>query len=101
MSADTRKRMDIMVATNDGFRIAEADLELRGPGDLDGTMQSGLALNFKIANLATDGQVLQVAREAANSVLDNDPDLSSAYTQVYRDNLARFKSAVVEYREIS
>ena len=101
MSADTRKRMDIMVATNDGFRIAEADLELRGPGDLDGTMQSGLALNFKIANLATDGQVLQVAREAANSVLDNDPDLSSAYTRVYRDNLARFKSAVVEYREIS
>ena len=101
MSADTRKRMDIMVATNDGFRIAEADLELRGPGDLDGTMQSGLALNFKIANLATDGQVLQVAREAANSVLDNDPDLSTAYTQVYRDNLARFKSAVVEYREIS
>lgn len=101
MSADTRKRMDIMTATNDGFRIAEADLELRGPGDLDGTMQSGLALDFKIANLATDGQILQLAREAANSVLDDDPELSKAYTQVYRDNLAKFKSAVVEYREIS
>ena len=101
MSADTRKRMDIMTATNDGFRIAEADLELRGPGDLDGTMQSGLALDFKIANLATDGQILQLAREAANSVLDDDPELSTAYTQVYRDNLAKFKSAVVEYREIS
>jgi len=101
MSADTRKRMEIMTATNDGFRIAEADLELRGPGDLDGTMQSGMALDFKIANLATDGQLLQIAREAANSVLDDDPDLSTAYTQVYRDNLAKFKSAVVEYREIS
>ena len=101
MSADTRKRMDIMTATNDGFRIAEADLELRGPGDLDGTMQSGLALDFKIANLATDGQILQLARVAANSVLDDDPELSKAYTQVYRDNLAKFKSAVVEYREIS
>ena len=101
MSADTRKRMDIMCATNDGFRIAEADLELRGPGDMDGTMQSGMALNFKIANLATDGQILQLARDAANSVLDDDPTLTTAYTQIYRDNLAKFKSAAVEYREIS
>lgn len=101
MSADTRKRMDIMVATNDGFRIAEADLELRGPGDLDGTMQSGMALDFKIANLATDGQVLQLAREAANSVLEDDPTLSTAYTQLYRDGLAKLKSAALEYREIS
>ncbi len=101
MSADTRKRMEIMVATNDGFRIAEADLQLRGPGELDGTMQSGQAFDLKIANLATDGQILELAREAANSVLDNDPTLSTGYTQVYRDNLAKFKSAVVEYREIS
>lgn len=101
MSADTRKRMEIMVATNDGFRIAEADLQLRGPGELDGTMQSGQAFDLKIANLATDGQILELAREAANSVLDNDPMLSTGYTQVYRDNLAKFKSAVVEYREIS
>ena len=101
MSADTRKRMDIMVATNDGFRIAEADLQLRGPGELDGTMQSGQAFDLKIANLATDGQILELAREAANSVLDDDPTLSTAYTQVYRDNLAKFKSAMVEYREIS
>ena len=101
MSAETRKRMEIMVATNDGFRIAEADLQLRGPGELDGTMQSGQAFDLKIANLATDGQILELAREAANSVLDDDPTLSTGYTQVYRDNLAKFKSAVVEYREIS
>ena len=60
-----------------------------------------MALDFKIANLATDSQILQLAREAANSVLDDDPTLSTAYTQVYRDNLAKFKSSAVEYREIS
>ena len=101
LSKDTRKRMDIMVATNDGFRIAEADLQLRGAGDLEGTQQSGIPFDLKIANLATDGQILELAREAANSVLDDDPTLSTGYTQVYRDNLAKFKSAVVEYREIS
>ena len=101
ISADTRKRMDIMVATNDGFRIAEADLELRGPGDIDGTMQSGLAFDFKIANVATDGQILQLAREAANSVLDIDPMLSTPYTAIYRDKLAQLQSASIEFREIS
>ena len=93
--------MDIMTATNDGFRIAEADLKLRGMGDLEGTAQSGDPMNFKIASLATDGQILQLARDAVNSVLDDDPTLSTGYTQIYRDNLAKFKSAAVEYREIS
>ena len=101
MSAETRQRMDIMVATNDGFRIAEADLKLRGPGELDGTAQSGDPMHFKIASLATDGQLLQLAREAVESVLDDDPTLSTAYTQIYRDNLAKFKGDKVEYREIS
>ena len=101
ISADTRKRMDIMVATNDGFRIAEADLQLRGPGDIDGTMQSGMAFDFKIANVATDGQVLALAREAANSVLDIDPMLSTPYTAIYRDKLTQIQSASVEFREIS
>ena len=101
ISADTRKRMDIMVATNDGFRIAEADLQLRGPGDIDGTMQSGMAFDFKIANVATDGQVLALAREAANGVLDIDPMLSTPYTAIYRDKLAQMQSASVEFREIS
>ena len=102
MSAETRKRMDIMVATNDGFRIAEADLQIRGMGDLEGTAQSGDPVNFKIASLATDGQILQLAREAANSVLDDDPTLSTGYTQVYRDGLARLNpEQKLGYREIS
>ena len=64
-------------------------------------MQSGLAFDFKIANIATDGQVLALAREAANSVLDIDPTLSTAYTTIYRDKLAQMQSASVEFREIS
>ena len=91
-----------MTATNDGFRIAEADLQIRGMGDLEGTAQSGDPVNFKIASLATDGQILQLAREAANSVLDDDPTLSTGYTQVYRDGLARLNpEQKLGYREIS
>lgn len=72
LSEDTRRRIDIMVRTNNGFEIAEADLKLRGPGDLEGTQQSGVALDLKIANLAQDGQVLQRARDAAQRVIDQD-----------------------------
>ena len=68
LSKDTRKRMDIMVATNDGFRIAEADLALRGPGDLQGTLQSGTPFELHIANLATDGQIVTLARQAAKEI---------------------------------
>ncbi len=73
LSEDTRKRLEIMVQTNDGFEIAEADLKLRGPGDLEGTQQSGMAFDLKIADLARDGQLLQLAREAAAQLLEEDP----------------------------
>ena len=73
LSADTRKRIDIMCETNDGFRIAEADLKLRGPGDLEGTQQSGMAFDLKIADIARDGQLVQMARDEAQLVIDNDP----------------------------
>ena len=73
ISKDTRKRMDIMVATNDGFRIAEADLQLRGPGDLEGTQQSGLPFDLHIASLTQDGQILELARQAALAILEEDP----------------------------
>ncbi|MBO4621385.1 MAG: ATP-dependent DNA helicase RecG, partial [Paludibacteraceae bacterium] len=73
LSKDTRKRMEIMEATNDGFRIAEADLQLRGPGDLEGTQQSGLPFELKIASLSTDGRVLELARQAALEIVDKDP----------------------------
>ncbi len=73
LSEETRKRIDIMCATNDGFRIAEADLKLRGPGDLEGTQQSGMAFDLKIANIAKDGQLIQLAREEAQKIIDDDP----------------------------
>ena len=78
IAADTRKRLELMTSTTDGFLIAEADLKMRGPGDLEGTMQSGMMLNLNIASLATDGQIVQMARDAADSLLDTDPELTQA-----------------------
>ena len=74
LSQDTKKRIEIMCETNDGFEIAEADLKFRGPGDLEGTQQSGMAFDLHIANLARDGQLVQLARDTANRILDEDPD---------------------------
>lgn len=73
LTEDTRKRIQIMVDTNDGFEIAEADLKLRGPGDLEGTQQSGVAFDLKIADIARDGQLLQYVREVAEQLLETDP----------------------------
>ena len=87
LSKDTRKRMDIMVATNDGFRIAEADLQLRGPGDMEGTLQSGTPFDLHIANLATDGQILTLARQAALDILDTDPLLEDEMNRIYKNQL--------------
>ncbi len=77
IARDTRKRLELMTSTTDGFEIAEADLKMRGPGDLEGTMQSGMALNLYIANLATDGQIVQLARDTADEILDQDPELNT------------------------
>ena len=87
LSKDTRKRMEIMVATNDGFRIAEADLALRGPGDLQGTQQSGTPFELHIANLATDGQIVTLARQAAKEILDKDPLLEDQMNRIYKHQL--------------
>ncbi len=77
LSSDTRKRLEIMTETNDGFRIAEADMKLRGPGDMDGTMQSGLPFTLRIANLSNDGVVLQQARQDVQEILQADPMLAA------------------------
>ena len=87
ISADTRKRMNIMVETNDGFRIAEADLQLRGPGDLQGTLQSGTPFDLHIANLATDGRLVALTREAAKDILDKDPLLEDEVNRIYKRQL--------------
>ena len=101
LSKDTRKKMDIMVATNDGFRIAEADLQLRGPGDLDGTQQSGLPFDLKIASLSTDGQILELARQAAKDILDVDPQLDDEFNRIYKRRLDTLRQTVVNWGEIS
>ena len=87
ISTDTRKRMNIMVETNDGFRIAEADLQLRGPGDLEGTLQSGTPFDLHIANLATDGRLVALARQAAMDILDKDPLLEDERNRIYKRQL--------------
>lgn len=82
ISNETRKRLEIMTRTNDGFEIAEADLQLRGPGDLEGTQQSGLPFQLHIANLAKDGHFVQLARECASEILENDPQLKSPANEI-------------------
>lgn len=89
LSADTRKRINIMVESNDGFEIAEADLKLRGPGDLEGTQQSGIPFNLKIANLIRDGDIVQQAREVASKILDNDPQLESQENRILQNQLKK------------
>ena len=101
LSKDTRKRMDIMVATNDGFRIAEADLQLRGPGDLEGTQQSGLPFDLHIANLSTDGQLLELARQAAKEILDEDPLLEDERNRIYKRQLDILRIETHNWGDIS
>ncbi len=89
LSADTRKRIDIMVESNDGFVIAEADLKLRGPGDLEGTQQSGIPFNLRIANIVRDSEILQYAREVAQKVLDEDPQMEHPDNLILRRQLRK------------
>jgi ATP-dependent DNA helicase RecG len=101
LSKETRQRMDIMVATNDGFRIAEADLQLRGPGDLEGTAQSGLPFDLHIANLSTDGQLLELARRAAMDIIDLDPQLEDERNRIYRRRLDILRIETHNWGDIS
>jgi ATP-dependent DNA helicase RecG len=87
LGADSRLRMETMVRTNDGFEISEVDLKLRGPGDIEGTQQSGV-MDLKLANLAQDGQILQLARQAAQSVLDEDVNFELEKNKVYEKQLS-------------
>ena len=92
LSEDTRKRMEIMTSSNDGFEIAEADLKLRGPGDMEGTQQSGIAFDLKIANLARDEQLLKFVREVARGVVETDPQCNNPQYRVVWERLRRIKS---------
>ena len=90
-----------MVDTNDGFEIAEADLKLRGPGDIEGTQQSGVAFDLKIANLARDGQLLQYVREIAEKIIDEDPTASKPENAVIWKQLAEIRKKNVDWSAIS
>lgn len=101
LATETRKRMEIMVRTNDGFEIAEADLQLRGPGDMEGTQQSGLPFELKIANLAQDGKMLEIARQAAMDILEKDPTLSTDENKMMAVQLRKMKTNVYNWSAIS
>lgn len=101
LAEDTRKRLEIMVRTNDGFEIAEADLKLRGPGDLEGTQQSGVAFDLKIADIARDGQLLQYVREVAQKVVDADPNANLPENEVLWKQLKALRKTNVNWAAIS
>ncbi|MDE5940797.1 MAG: ATP-dependent DNA helicase RecG [Muribaculaceae bacterium] len=101
IASDTRKRLELMTTTSDGFLIAEADLKMRGPGDLEGTLQSGIPFDLHIANLATDGQIVQIARDAACRLLDSDPTLSHPAHAMILPELQRLYSRRFDLSRIS
>ena len=101
LSAETRKRIDIMCETNDGFEIAEADLKLRGPGDLEGTQQSGTAFDLKIADIARDGQLVQMARDEAQRIIDDDPECQSPLYQMLWNRLRQLRKSHINWGAIS
>lgn len=101
LSADTKKRIDIMCDTNDGFEIAEADLRFRGPGDLEGTQQSGIAFDLKIADIARDGQIIQLARDKAQQIIDADPTCSSPEYDILWNRLKELRKTNINWSAIS
>ena len=101
LSKDTRRRIDIMCDTNDGFRIAEADLKLRGPGDLEGTQQSGMAFDLKIADIARDGQLVQLAREEAQKIVDDDPTCRKPEYALLWKRLSELRKTNINWAAIS
>lgn len=101
LSDVTRRRIEIMTETTDGFEIAEADLKLRGPGDIEGTQQSGIAFDLKLANLARDGQLIEHVRHVAHEILDSDPELAEHQNQLFAVQLRRLKKTQYDWSSIS
>jgi len=100
LSQDAKVRMATMCRTNDGFEVAEVDLQLRGPGDIEGTQQSGI-LNLKIADLAKDQQILQLARQVATEILDKDPQLLKAENQILNRQLIRQNKTNINWGKVA
>ena len=100
LSNEGRKRLEVMVNTNDGFKIAEADLQIRGPGDIQGTQQSGV-LDFKIANLATDGELIAKTNKIAAHILNKDASLENAENRLLKEQLEYIKKGKQNWGRIS
>ena len=101
MSKESKHRIDLMCATENGFELAEEDMKMRGPGDLEGTQQSGLPISLNIASLAKDGIILNTARAAAEAVLSDDPTLTSDRNQLLRHELRKEKYQIKDFSKIS
>ena len=101
MSKESKHRIELMCATENGFELAEEDMKMRGPGDLEGTQQSGLPISLNIASLAKDGLILNAARSAAEAVLEEDPTLTSSQNQMLRRELRKEKYQIKDYSKIS
>ncbi len=101
IAGETRKRLEIMTSSTDGFVIAEADMQMRGPGDIEGTMQSGMPFDLHIANLATDGQIIAAARRAAETLLDSDPSLSHPDNVLLAKTIREIASRSMDWSRIS
>lgn len=101
LGVESRKRIETLVATNDGFEIAEADLKLRGPGDIEGTQQSGIGFDLKISNLAKDGQILQYARDIAENIINEDPMLESPANDLLKKQLLALRKNHLNWGSIS
>ena len=101
LSVEGRKRLETMVNTNDGFEIAEVDMKLRGPGDLEGTQQSGVPFNLKIAHLGKDQQILMLARDVAEKILDDDPKLELEKNFIFAKHVKKGSPNKVQWGDIS
>ena len=101
LNKETNKRIDIMCNTNDGFEISEADLKLRGPGDLEGTQQSGIAFDLKIADIARDGQIVQIARNEAQKIIQEDPTCSKREYNLLWERLKELRKTNIDWASIS
>lgn len=101
LSEEGRKRLDTMVATNDGFEIAEVDLKLRGPGNIEGTQQSGIPFNLKIAHLGKDFQILQLARDTAEGIIGEDPNLTLDKNWLFAKHVKKGNPGRIDWGNIS
>ena len=101
LSRDTRHRLEVMTQTNDGFVVAEEDMKLRGPGDIEGTQQSGIAFDLRVANLAQDGQIVQLTRNDAEAFLAVDPELSNPEGRLLAQRVHELYAHDTDWSQIS